>query len=329
LKTVGDIGERKLIEIMLGHLTPMPEMPVPFWDDVMAVGLGDGRAVVLNTDMLVWETDIPRGMTHLQAARKAVVMNFSDLGAKGVPPLAFLSSLGLPRETSVEAVEEMAKGFEAGVREYGGYVIGGDTNEAREIIISGVALGVGEESKLMTRDGAEPRDILAVTGPFGETAAAFKILLEGYEAPNGLEEPLLGSVYTPRARVDEGVALADSGAASSSIDSSDGLAMSLHDLSRSSGVGFRLDSLPVSQKAQAFAEYVGLDARDLALYGGEEYELVFTVKPHAMNEAVDSLKSVGCEPLVIGEVTASRRIVFMEEGVERTVGKSGWDHFKG
>ena len=329
MKTVGDVGERKLIEIMLGHLTPMPGMPVPFWDDVMAVGLGDGRAVVLNTDMLVWETDIPRGMTHLQAARKAVVMNFSDLGAKGVPPLAFLSSLGLPRETPVEAVEEMARGFEAGVREHGGYVIGGDTNEARDIIISGVALGVGEESKLMTRDGAKPGDILVVTGLFGETAAAFKILLEGYEAPKGIADTILKSVYMPKAKVMEGVALAGSGAVSASIDSSDGLAMSLHDLSRSSGVGFRLDSLPVSQRAQAFAEHVGLDAGDLALYGGEEYELVFTVKPHALNEAVDSLKFVGCEPMVIGEVTASRRIVFMEEGVERAVGKGGWDHFKG
>ena len=101
MATVGEVGERALIDLMLRHITPMPGMPVPFWDDVMAVSLGSGRAAVLNTDMLVWETDVPPGMTPFQAARKAVVMNFSDLGAKGVQPQAFIASLGIPRETPV------------------------------------------------------------------------------------------------------------------------------------------------------------------------------------------------------------------------------------
>jgi len=329
LSSAGDVGERGIIEIMLRHITPMPGMPIPFWDDVMAISLGDGRAVVLNTDMLVWSTDIPRGMTHRQAARKAVVMNFSDLGAKGVRPMAFLSNLALPRDIPIEDVEELAKGFEEGAREYGGYVIGGDTNEADDIIISGVAIGIADEEKLIKREGAEPGDILATTGYFGDTAAAFKMLLEGYEAPKELGENVLGSVYAPRARIEEGVALAEAGAATSSIDSSDGLARSLYDLSRSSGLGFRVTQLPISQNARRFAEHNDLDPGALALYGGEEYELVFTVNPKKLGKARDALRKVGCTLIEIGEVTKENEIIHVEDGVSRPIERGGWDHFKG
>ncbi len=328
MATVGELGERALIELMLRHFTPMPGMPVPFWDDVMAISLGDGRAAVLNTDMLVWKTDIPQGMTYYQAARKAVVMNFSDLGAKGVRPQAFLASLGIPRDLTARAVEEMARGFEAGARKYGGYIIGGDTNEAADIIISGVAYGVIDENKIVKRESAKPGDILATTGLFGDTTAAFKILLEGYQAPRRLRDSLLESVYMPTARIEEGVALSESGSISASIDSSDGLAISLHDLHRSSGVGFRVETLPISPRAKAFAELHNLNPGDLALYGGEEYELVFTLKPNQLEAANDALKSVGCELIELGITLADPRIVLVEEGVEKPIGKGGWEHFK-
>jgi len=328
LKAVADIGERRLIDLMMRHLTPMPDMPVSFWDDVSAVSMGGGRAAILKTDMLVWQTDVPEGMTPFQAARKAVVMNFSDLGSKGVRPLAFLVSLGLPKTLSVEAVEEMAKGFDAGAREYGAYVVGGDTNEAGDVVISGMAYGVADESKLMRRSGARPGDILATTGGFGKTAAAFKVLLEGYEAPPRLIASLLESVYMPRARVEEGVALSDSGAVSASMDSSDGLAISLHDLSRSSGVGFRVDRLPASEDSVEFAEIHDLQVSDLVLYGGEEYELVFTVKPDGLDVAREALRRVGCRLIEIGEVTKDLDFVCIEDGVEKPIRPRGWDHFK-
>ena len=329
LSSVGHVGERGLIEMMLKHITPMPGMPIPFWDDVMALSLGDGRAAVLNTDMLVWSTDVPEGMTHFQAARKAVVMNYSDLGAKGVRPSAFLSNIALPRDLPVEAVESLAKGFEAGAREHDSYVIGGDTNEADDVIISGVAIGIGYERKLIKREGTKPGDVLATTGPFGDTAAAFKILLDGYEAPKALRGPILESVFMPDARIDEGVALADSETASASIDSSDGLAISLYDLSRSSGVGFRLTEIPVSENAVSFAKANGLDPSDLALYGGEEYELVFTVKQGMLDEARAALGGVGCDLVEMGVATKNREIIMVSDGSEAPIRKEGWDHFKG
>jgi len=325
---VSDIGERRLIERMMLHLTRMPGMPIPFWDDASAISLGDGRALVVNTDMLVWETDIPRGMTPYQAARKAVIMSVSDLGAKGVQPIAFMPSIGLPSSHPVASVEEMAKGFEAGAREYDAYVVGGDTNEACDVVISGVALGVAHESKIMRRaNGASPGDLLATTGVFGLTSAGFKHLLEGLEIPGGNEKPILDSVYLPWARVREGVALAETGAVTGCMDSSDGLAVSLYDLARSIGAGFRVTELPVAPAAARFAERHDLDAADLVLYGGEEYELVFTFRPVDEGNIREALAGVGCSLLVIGEVTGAKDIDLAVDGAVKPIWRSGWDHF--
>jgi len=325
---VSDIGERRLIERMMLHLTRMPGMPIPFWDDASALSLGDGRALVINTDMLVWETDIPRGMTTYQAARKAVVMGVSDLGAKGVQPIAFMPSIGLPSSHPVAGVEEMARGFEAGAREYGAYVVGGDTNEACDVVISGTALGVAQESRIMKRDsGARPGDLLATTGAFGVTSAGFKHLLEGLEVPAGTEKPILDSIYMPRARVNEGVALAETGAVTGCMDSSDGLAVSLHDLARSTGTGFKVTELPVDPAAARFAKLHGLDAADLVLYGGEEYELVFTFKPGNEGKVRKALDAVGCSLHVIGEVTEEKNVLVAVNGVLKPIRRGGWEHF--
>ncbi len=325
---VREVGERRLIELMVRLLTPMPGLSIPFWDDASGISLGDGRAAILKTDMLVWGTDVPRGMTPFQAARKAVVMNFSDLASKGAKPIAFMASLGIPPDMEVEKVLEMARGFEYGSREYGAYMVGGDTNEAVEVVIGGVAFGLAEERTLMRRGGARPGDILATTGGFGRTAAAFKVLLEGHAAPQGILPSLLESVYMPRARVAEGLSLAETGAVSASIDSSDGLAMSLHDLSRSSGVGFRIHTLPASPEAMEFGERLGISLEELVLYGGEEYELVFTLKPELAEAAREALRRVNCEMIEFGEAIKEIIISYVANGKEKIVKPLGWDHFK-
>jgi thiamine monophosphate kinase len=93
-ETSGELGERRIIEVIRKRFDVMPDLPVLFGDDVAAVNVDDGRVAVLKTDMLVDKTDVPRGMSLWQAARKAVVMNVSDFAAKGVEPKAALVSLG-------------------------------------------------------------------------------------------------------------------------------------------------------------------------------------------------------------------------------------------
>jgi thiamine-monophosphate kinase len=323
LKTVGELGERGIIDIFLKCLEPMPNMPIPFGDDVSAVSIGNGRLAVIKTDMLVGKTDVPPAMNLWQAARKAVVMNISDLAAKGVKPAALLVSIGVPRSFTRGDIEEIGEGLNAGAREYNAYILGGDTNETSDLTISCVALGVAEKKRLMLRSGAKPGDIVAVTGVFGKTAAGLKILLQHLSAKSRLKKTLVDAVLMPRARLEEGLALAQTGAITASIDSSDGLAWSLHEISRASNVGFLIDNLPVAEEAREFAENHSLDPAELCLYGGEEYELVVTVKPKLWEKAKKAVSLIK-----IGLVTKEKALFVEEEGRKIPIEPRGWEHFK-
>ncbi|KYH41301.1 MAG: thiamine-monophosphate kinase (thiL) [Candidatus Bathyarchaeota archaeon B63] len=322
------LGERRIIRIIQEQLEVMAGLPLGFGDDVSAISIDDGRLAVLKADMLVGKTDIPPGMSVRQAARKAVVMNVSDFAAKGVEPLVILASLGLPRELGEDDVREIGRGLNEAAREYGAYVIGGDTNESSDLIISCSLLGFSEEGRLISRCGAKPGDIVAVTGEFGRTAAGLKILMEGLSAPEEIEEPLREAVLMPKARLREGVALSGTGVVTSSIDSSDGLAWSLHELSDASRVGFTIDSLPIAEEALEFAGIHGLDPWELALYGGEEYELVVTVRPDGWGEAEAAVREAGGSLLRIGVVTEEVRVELRVDGETRPIERRGWEHFK-
>lgn len=326
--TSGDLGERKLINLIQSHLSIMPGLPVPFGDDVSAVDIGGGRVAVLKTDMLVGKTDVPRDMSLWQAGRKAVVMNISDFAAKGAEPTAALVSLGMPRDFTRKDVEEIARGLNTGAREYGAYVVGGDTSEASDLVVAISLFGTAKRKQLVLRSGARTGDILAVTGFFGKTAAGLRLLLDGYAASKELREVLLHSVCMPNARLCEGLSLCRSGALSASIDSSDGLAWSLHELATMSGVGFLVNSVPVASEVIRFAEFNGLDALELALYGGEEYELVVTVKPKRWVEAETAIKVAGGRLLPIGKATRDRQVLLDVGGEKLSIKKQGWEHFK-
>ena len=327
-RTSGDLGERKLIKLMQSHLSVMPNLPVPFGDDVSAVNIGSGRVAVLKTDMLIGKTDVPRGMSLWQAARKAVVMNISDFAAKGVEPTAMLVSIGLPRNFIQKDVEEIARGLNTGAQEYDAYVIGGDTSEASDLIIAISLFGTAKRKELVLRSGAKAGDIVAVTGFFGKTAAGLRLLSNGFAASKGLREVLLRSVCMPNARLCEGLSLRRSGTLSASIDSSDGLAWSLHELARMSGVGFVIDYVPIADEVHRFAKFNGLDPLNLALYGGEEYELVVTVKPKRWADAEMAIKSVGGRLLPIGKATQDREVLLNVNGEKSSIAYRGWEHFK-
>ena len=183
----------------------------------------------------------------------------------------------------------------------------------------------GRKTPLSTCD----RYMICSSGAWGNTTCAFKILIDGVPASGPLRDQLVESVYMPKARVKAGIELAASGAASSSMDSSDGLAVSLHDLSKSSGNGFRVTSLPLTREAARFSEGNRFDPASVALYGGEEYELIFTVKPGRLDDARAALKRAGCTLQILGTVTAEKKIVYIEGGEEKPVGSGGWEHFRG
>jgi thiamine-monophosphate kinase len=329
MSSAQELGERKIIEIIEGILDKMPNMPIQFGDDVSAVDAGNGRLVVIKTDMLVGKTDVPPGMSIRQAARKTVVMNISDFAAKGVKPKALLTSIGVPKTFSETEIKELAKGLNDGAREYGAYIIGGDTSEATDLIINCMLVGIAKKQEVTLRSTAKPGDLLAVTGYFGKTSSGLKILLEDLKVKScELRDILIDSVYMPKAHLKEGIALARSKAVSASIDSSDGLAISLHWLRKMSNVGFRIFGLPAAPEVKRFAEEFNLSLKELVLNGGEEYELVVTIDKDKWDLAQEVVEKAGGTLIKIGDVTKNREIVLKEDKVEEEIQIRGWEHFR-
>jgi thiamine-monophosphate kinase len=327
LSTAKALGERKIIKLILDSLDPMPNMLLPFGDDASALNIGNNNVAIINVDMLVAKTDVPKNMTIWQASRKAVIMNLSDLAAKGAKPLVLLASIGVPPSLTENEIKQIGEGLNAGAREYDTYVLGGDTNEASDLIISCTALGICKRNELIKRTGTIPGDYLAVTGSFGKTAAGLKIMKENISAQKS-RQILVESVLMPKARVKEGIALAKSHSATASIDSSDGLAWSLYELSKANNLGFHIERIPVTPETEDFAELHNLEPLELALYGGEEYELIVTVNPEVWENAKNAVESVGGNLIKIGYATKKQKIVVASNGTVISVNALGWEHFK-
>jgi thiamine-monophosphate kinase len=328
LKKGQNLGERKIIEIIQGRLDGMPKITVPFGDDVSAFEAGKGKLVVLKTDMLVDKTDAPPGMSLWQTARKAIVMNVSDFAAKGVKPAAVLVALALPRNITKKDVEEIGAGLNAGAHEYGTYIVGGDTGEASDLVIAVSLFGLAAKDALMLRSGAKPGDVIAVTGLFGKTSAGLRILVNDLKAPKSIRKTLIDSVLMPTARLKEGLALVETGAVNASIDSSDGLAWSLHEIARSSRLGISIDLLPTADQCSTFAIANKLDSAELTLYGGEEYELVLTVNPTMWKKAQEAVENVGGRLFKIGKVTSEKSVVLVNNGKRMPIEARGYEHFR-
>jgi len=325
--TVSDVGERRLIEYIWESLEKDPEELLGAGlDDAVAKELAEGFVLVAHTDMWVEHTDLLPGMSWRLAGRKAVVANISDLAAKGAKPLGLLFSVGLPPEFPLESLRELVEGLNEGASEYRTHVLGGDLGESKEVVLAGSIFGVAHKGRLMSRSGAQPGDLVAVTGLLGLTAVGFKILLEEYEASGNVKAKAVASVYRPVARLREGLALAGCGAVTASMDISDGLAVSLNQMAEASGVSITLEKLPIAEETKVFAEHHKLDPEELTLYeGGEEYELLVAVRPSMWSEAVKAVKNVGGSLYKIGVVCEGLG-VYKADGSK--VEAKGWEHLR-
>lgn len=324
---LAEVGERLLIEEFYKVIEKAEWFLTSYPDDAIVIEIERGR-IAISCDMLVWDTDVPEGMSFKQAGRKAVISCISDLVSKGARPLAVLTSLGLPRSLGLSEALDLMKGLNDGAREYGAYIVGGDTNEAPTIIVDVAGLGRVEGS-LMSRSGARPGDFLAITGSFGATGAGL-IMYQHKLIPKDsqLKERLWKTLTMPKARMKEGLALSSTGVVTASIDSSDGLAGSLSELSKASGVGFIVEEVPIDECANAYAEEFNLDPLELALYGGEEYELVVTIRPEGLRKAIEAVERVGGELIKIGRAIPERELKVLTTKGLKPIEPKGWEHLK-
>ncbi|MDG7003152.1 MAG: thiamine-phosphate kinase [Nitrososphaerota archaeon] len=316
--------EFEVIAEMVKTARRLPKGYSPIGDDVAVVPPRSGL-VVLKTDMLVEHTDVPAGMTYRQAARKAVAMCVSDFASKGVRPDSFMVSLGLRRGADKKDVEEVALGLRDAEERWGVHLVGGDTNEAEELIV-GCAM-VGFAKKVIDRGGAAPADVLVVTGPFGLPPSGLRIMTAGARSEAEFARRARKSVLEPEPDLEVGAALAPY--LTSAMDSSDGLARSIHTLARASGLGFVVERLPAARGVMEFAAANKLDGDKLILEGGEEYVIVGTIRAPEVQAAQRAVKKAGGELTVVGRATKQKGVTLRAGGGLRAIRDGGWTHLSG
>ena len=282
-------------------------------DDCAAIDLGE-RYIVASTDMLHQKTDFPDIMNPWQMGWMAVAVNLSDIAAMGAEPVGVLIAAGLPPEADLYFIDELFSGFADCAAFYGTRILGGDTDSHQELTITGTSLGLVEKELILRRRGAHVGDLLCTTGSLGAAGGGL------WAWQNGLESELVTSLLEPEPRLKEGRALAKSRTVTAMMDNSDGLALSLADLSEVSGVGFLVyqDKLPL---APGLVEMVGQEkALEMALSAGGDFELVFSLRPDGLEAARKA-----CDLTVIGEVVEEG--IWMERAEERRrIEGKGYEH---
>jgi thiamine-monophosphate kinase len=307
------------------------------------LGIGDDAALVdvrsgelaLTCDTLVEGVHFERSLI---AARdlgyKAVAVNLSDVASMGASPRYALTSLALSPEVDPAWVMEVYGGMVEACAEHAVSIVGGDLSRASEVVISVTLVGEAPLGRAIRRSGAGPGERIAVTGSLGASAGGLllgrsprEVLAEALTAGWGRE--LLRAHERPPARVGEGQTLAQSGA-TAMMDLSDGIARDLPRLCRASDVGARIrsDAIPIAPQVTVLAKRLGHDALELALSGGEDYELLVVLRPGAFDEAAELLRErFGVALTEIGETTEDGIVLVDAEGTSRPLEPRGWDHF--
>ncbi len=255
---------------------------------------------------------------------KSLASNISDIAAMGGLPLYALITLGLPPETEVADIEDLYRGMLDIGEEYGVAIVGGDMVRSPVAFISVALTGV-RSGPPMLRTSARVGDQVAVTDCVGSSGGGLKLMLEGIDAPAEAAEYLREAHRRPRPAVDEGQLLSQGGV-QTAMDASDGLADDLSKLCLASGVAARITASQVPMHSALRSAFPD-DCLDLALYGGEDYLLLFTAPEAVMREVIPALPEGAA---VLGEITngtPGQVTLLMEDGKETTIGRGGWDHF--
>ena len=310
------MNEFEIIRQMSGKLPPTPpEVLVPVGDDCAVLRLGE-REWVAATDMLVCGHHFKGWATPEDVGYKAVAVNVSDVAAMGGTPRFVLASGGASDpETTLRCFGGVLEACEA----FGVYPLGGDTTGAGALTVNVAILGELFAPPLL-RSGANPGDLLAITGELGASAAGLLALESGTSGP----ERLIRKHLRPEPRVGLGVVAARLGV-NAVIDLSDGLASDARRICERSGVGCRvdLDLLPVASDTRKFLEPLGQDPAILAATGGEDYELLISASASTLDALAESVQA---PVTIIGEVTDGADVV-LQHGNEAVEDLSGWDHF--
>jgi thiamine-monophosphate kinase len=323
-----DLGEFELIDRIRKQTINGTGVHRGIGDDAAVLSLPAGHHLLTSTDLLIEDVHFRRDWTDCEAlGHKAVAVNLSDIAAMGGTPRFLYLGLACPGDAELDDINAFLKGALDEAVRHDVTLVGGDTcRSPGPWLISVTIEGSAPAGQAIGRNGAQPGDLIMVSGTLGDSALALHLLREG-KSP---EDALLSRHHRPTAQVDLGRQLGERCLARAMIDISDGLAGDLEHILQGSRVDGTIeeDKLPLSED---FRRYYDKDTGllELALFGGEDYELLFTVPP----EKAEDVKSLGIElnlPIsVIGVLNEGIGTLSLRDGTGevRPILVRGYDHF--
>ncbi len=317
---VSKIGELGLLKTIRQFTDKNQYVEIGFGDDAAVLKLGRGKErVVVTTDMLV--EGIHFSFDYFKPAvlgRRAYEVNASDIAAMGALPVAAFISIGIPPDIEMSVLRRFYRGFSDRAKRHSCVVVGGDTVRAECFTISVTILGrLEKRAQPLLRSAALPGQRIFLTGLPGESGMGLKLLREKQDAHRDkISRALIHRHLLPEARIVEGLALAKSLRNVAAIDVSDGVFNELNLIARASGVRLNVEAgrLPLSPFLKTQAERFGIDPLEMVLFGGEDYELLFTASA-TLHRVQDILERAGSKVKVheIGRVARGRGVRILDE----------------
>jgi len=343
-ETLAQIGEKQLLQLLKRYLRTDAEIIRIFSEDCAVIDTGGAYFRLYTVDVLVEGVHFQREyMSGYVLGRKALKVNLSDIGAMGGIPEFYLVSLAAPGNTPVRLIEDMYKGMDETAREYGVRLVGGNVSTSNQLLLEITMVGKVKKKQIVRRDGAQKGDSLFVSGQLGGSAEGLNLLREGFRLiGNGLILPkgqrdshlvieAIQNHIDPPCSVKTGNKLAQTSMVTSMIDLSDGVAADLAELCRESRVGARIDlqSIPIASSVLYWERKRNHDPRILALFGGEDYHLLFTVAGNQRAKFMDRMQKQNITVYEIGKIVPrSRGIQVRNSDGSSFPLEGGYQHFQ-
>lgn len=326
--TLSNLGEFGLISRIAARVGASENVITGIGDDAAVSVLTPGMQLLTSTDMLLEDVHFRRSWHDPHTlGRKSLAVSISDIAAMGGIPRWALLSLAMPADLPLDFIDEFMRGFLGIAAEHSVALIGGDTCSSRGgLTISVTIMGEQFPDRIVRRSGARPDDDIWVTGSLGGAAFALSKLENGEAAADGQ----LSRLLDPSPRVSAGLALAEAGLATAMIDISDGVLADFGHIAEQSHAGacIQLMDLPLSPSLVNNTARLSARSYQLALSGGEDYELCFTAAPGNREKIIECMKKCGNEVTRIGIVRSSPGVTIVDQdGSEFSAQTEGFTHF--
>jgi len=331
---LSDIGEFGLINHISKYFNYNIDDIKGIGDDCAIIKNDNNNAWIITTDMLIEDIHfLINKISPFELGYKSLAVNLSDIAAMGGIPHSFFISIGIPKKISdAEWIEEFYKGLKNLSDRFNTFLLGGDTTKSPDkFVISITVIGRVEISKVKTRNGAKPGDLICLTDYVGDSSAGLKVILEDLKIDNTTKY-LITKHNVPDPQIEIGMFLSEYHCVHAMMDVSDGIESDIQRIMEQSNVGAEIsvEKLPFSDNLKMFCKEYNLNPFEFGLFGGEDYCLLFTVDASESEKLNRTFyEKFGKYPYVVGKITEKTGVLELKYYDQKfDIKGHGFDHFK-